>query len=93
MMKPVMVLLIALGITGSALAKLPAPTPEQAAKAEEAKAKAAWSNKVGEYKLCMAQDKVAARHLNEKGKGKSSYAGPACQDPGPFAAPQASNGK
>lgn len=92
-MKPVVVLLIALGMAGSAFAKLPAPTPEQAAKAEEAKAKAAWGNKVGDYKLCMAQDRVAARYLKEKGNAKSTYTGPACQDPGPFAAPQAANTK
>lgn len=46
-----------------ALAKLPAPTPEAAAKAAEAAAKAAWSGKVDNYKLCQAQGADAAAGL------------------------------
>ena len=50
------------GLCSVALAKLPAPTPEAAAKAAEAAAKAAWSGKVDNYKLCQAQDRVAAHY-------------------------------
>lgn len=92
-MRQILVLLMALGMTGTVLAKLPAPTPEQAAKAEAAKAKADWGNKVAAYKLCLAQDKAAARYMKEKGNAKSAYTGPACQNPGPFTPPQVAASK
>jgi hypothetical protein len=42
------------------LAKLPAPSEEAKAAAAETTSKAAWADKVGAYKLCLAQDRVAA---------------------------------
>jgi hypothetical protein len=42
------------------LAKLPAPSDEAKAAAAATAAKAAWADKVGAYKLCLAQDRVAA---------------------------------
>ncbi len=51
-----------LAASGVALAKLAAPTPEAKAKADEAKAKAAWTDKVGAFQLCQVQDKVAAKY-------------------------------
>lgn len=73
-----------------AQAKLPAPpplTPEAAAKADEAKAKAAYNTKLDAYKLCKSMDKVAAGYFKTTaGAGKQPSAGaPACTDPGPFA--------
>ena len=41
-------------------AKLPAPSEEAKAAAADTAAKAAWADKVGAYKLCLSQDKVAA---------------------------------
>ncbi len=41
------------------LAKLPAPSDEAKAAAAETAAKAAWADKVGAYKLCQSQDRVA----------------------------------
>lgn len=74
--------------TGAALAKLPPLSDEAKAKAEEAKAKAAWGDKVAAYQLCKANDRVAARTLAEQKKaGKpvgEVVATPACADPGPF---------
>jgi lipopolysaccharide export LptBFGC system permease protein LptF len=73
-----------------ALAKLPAPAADDAAKAkaDEAKAKAAWTGKVGAYKLCKAQDAVAAVYFKSaKAAGKETRpatATPACADPGAF---------
>lgn len=71
-----------------ALAKLPPPSEEARAKAEETAAKAAWSGKVAAYQLCKVQDKVVADYLasaRAAGKDTSSAApGPACVDPGPF---------
>ena len=83
---------IAATLTGLALgaqAKLPAPpplTPEAAAKADEAKARAAYNVKLENYKLCKAMDKVAAQYFKTAGAGKQPTAGaPSCADPGVFA--------
>jgi len=66
-------------------AKLPAPTPEAKAKADEAKNKAAWTDKVAAYQLCQSQDRVAAHYLKAAGKGaKSATAMPPCADPGAY---------
>ena len=69
-----------------ASAKLPAPSPEAAAKAAEASAKTAWAGKVDGYKLCLSQDKVAAHYRKTTPSAKPAAAGgAACADPGPFA--------
>ncbi|MBT2335553.1 hypothetical protein J7E49_16730 [Variovorax paradoxus] len=73
----------------AAWAKLPPPaTPEAKAKAAEAAAKTAWSGKVDAYKLCQAQDRVAAKYrASASAAGKPVAAAPAtppCADPGPF---------
>lgn len=72
-----------LALFGSvALAKLPAPSEEAKAKADETKAKAAWTGKVGAYKLCLAQDRVVAHYKKTSGKGAAAAG--SCADPGPF---------
>ncbi|WP_426394431.1 hypothetical protein ACN9M1_11355 [Ralstonia sp. R-29] len=82
-----MTLAAALTLTsGLAMAKLPAPTPEQQAQADLTKAKAAWSDKVAAYQLCKAQDKAAAAY-QAGGKGAHTQPSAQCVDPGPFAAP------
>jgi hypothetical protein len=74
-------------LAGAAVAKLPAPTPEAAAKADEAKAKTAWSDKVAAYQLCKAQDKIAVAYRGAATKASDAQpvATPPCTDPGPFA--------
>jgi hypothetical protein len=67
-------------------AKLPALTPEAQAKADEAKAKTAWSDKVAAYKLCQAQDRVVAQYRKTAANAKPAAESPPCTDPGPFAA-------
>jgi hypothetical protein len=53
-------LLLVLGLATFAVhAKLPPPSPEAQAKADEAKAKTAWSEKVAAYQLCKSMDRVA----------------------------------
>lgn len=75
-----------LAVVGGAWAKLPAPTEEAKAKAAEAAAKAAHAAKVEAYKLCLAQDRVAAHyHRSVKREYKPAAA---CADPGPYV-PQA----
>jgi hypothetical protein len=74
--------------TAGALAKLPPLSDEAKAKADEAKAKSAYGDKVAAYKLCQSMDKVAAAyHADAKKAGKDvkPVATPPCVDPGPFA--------
>jgi hypothetical protein len=79
-----MALVCAVG-SGAAFGKLPPPSDEAKAKAEEAKAKAAHGDKVAAYQLCNSMDKVAQRYQKEaKGKAGKPVATPACQDPGAF---------
>lgn len=88
-MKHLTIALIATLFCGVAAAKLPPPSEEAKAKADEAKAKTAWSDKVAAYKLCLAQDRIAANYLKTTGKPKPAIELPACQDPGPYVAAQA----
>ncbi len=69
--------LLAAAVGGAALAKLPPPTPAEQAKAEELKAKAAWTAKVSAYQLCQVQDRVAAKF----GQGKSVAKPPGAAQP------------
>jgi hypothetical protein len=75
---------------GLAYAKLPPPSEEAKAKAAEAKAKADHGDKVGAYKLCLAQNRVAEHYLKTKGEKPQSTP---CQDPGPFGAAPAPDAK
>ena len=64
-------------------------SPEAKQKTEEATARAAWNDKVGSYKLCMAMDRTADSYRRQvKASGKepplASNTSP-CADPGPFA--------
>ena len=81
MKKTIAFLACALTATG-VLAKLPAPTPEQAAAADLAKAKTAYAGKVGAYQLCMSENAVANRY-----KKAGTPAPAACVQPPPFVAP------
>ena len=82
------VVLAAVWAGPAALAKLPPPSDEAKAKAAEAAAKTAWSNKVAEYQLCKSMDAVAAGYFaaaKKAGKDvKPPVATPPCADPGPF---------
>jgi hypothetical protein len=83
----------ALALLPVAQAKLPPLSPEAKVKADEAKAKSAWSDKVAAYQLCKAQDRAAANYLKTaKAAGKEVAAptpGAPCADPGPFVPPPA----
>jgi hypothetical protein len=72
----------------SALAKLPAPSDEAKAKAAEAAAKTAHTNKLASYQLCKSMDTVAvAYYAKAKQDGKATKEATktdACADPGPF---------
>jgi hypothetical protein len=59
--------LLAGWLAGAAYGKLPAPTPEEQAKAEAAKTKAAEAAKKDAEALGRAQDRVAERYKREKG--------------------------
>ena len=85
----IVVIVVALAAAGgSALAKLPPLSDEAKAKAAEAAAKTAWSNKVADYQLCKSMDSVASGYYaaaKKAGKDvKPPVATPPCADPGPF---------
>ena len=77
--------ILALGLAGSAWAKLPPPSEEAKAKAAEAAAKTAHAGKVDNYKLCKSIERVAA-HVQKTNKAKMGKPTdtPACADPGPY---------
>ena len=87
---PTLSLLAALA-SGTALAKLPPLNDEAKAKAAEAAAKTAWTDKVGLYKICQAMDRVATTYqASAKAVGKPAPVGDpmaGCADPGPYVAP------
>jgi hypothetical protein len=87
-------LLIAALAAAPVLAKLPALSDEAKAKAAEANAKTAWSNKVADYQLCKSMDKVAVKALADAkaaGKDWKPVDTPGCADPGAFVAPGAAS--
>lgn len=92
-MKQLLVMMGLALVSVTALAKLPAPVLDDAAKAkaEETKAKTAHAGKVDAYKLCLAMDRSAAHYFKTaaaSGKSvKPAQAAPACADPGPFVWP------
>lgn len=74
------------------LAKLPPPSDEAKAKAAEAAAKTAWTDKVSAFQLCKAMDRAAAHYRQGNKAAKPAVATPPCADPGPFVAPMAAAG-
>ncbi len=84
-------LALSLALVGVVQAKIPAPvlSPEAKAKAAEAAAKTAWTNKVTDFQLCRSMDKVAAKYL-ESATQRNATPAPVpvntivCTDPGPF---------
>lgn len=74
-------------MAAAAHAKLPAPSDEAKAKAAEAAAKTAWTDKVSAYKLCQSMDRVAAHYRKDKKDAPAAIETPACADPGAFVAP------
>ena len=65
-MNKLLIAMLGLALAGAAGAKLPPLSPEAQAKAEEAKQRTAWSDKVAAYQLCKAQDRVAAAYQQKK---------------------------
>jgi hypothetical protein len=63
-MKRLMLTAVALAVSGAALAKLPPPVLDEAAKAKaaEAAAKTAWQGKLDNYLLCKAQDRAVSAY-------------------------------
>jgi hypothetical protein len=84
-MNKYLIALLGSALAGAAYAKLPPPSPDAQAKAEETKQKTAWSDKVAAYQLCKAQDRVAAEYRQKK--GSMPAAAPATDAAQPAAAP------
>ena len=87
-------ILLCLAPVPVALAKLPPLSADAQAKADEAKAKTAWSDKVAAYQLCKAMDRTAEFYLKTaKSAGQETHAPattPPCADPGPYVSASAS---
>ena len=64
---------LALAVSGVALAKLPAPQLDEAAKAKAAEtaAKTAWQGKQDAYLLCKALDRIAAKYKSSHPEAKA----------------------
>ena len=73
-MNKLLIALLGTMLAGAATAKLPALSGEAQAKAEEAKQKTAWTDKVAAYQLCKAQDRVAAAYRQKKASQPSADA-------------------
>ncbi|MGS5086035.1 hypothetical protein ACVC7V_05935 [Hydrogenophaga sp. A37] len=92
-MKSFLIVSLLLTASVSAMAKLPAPVLDDAAKAkaDEAKAKTAHTGKVDAYKLCLSMDRSAANYQKTAAAAgktvKPATATPPCADPGPFVWP------
>jgi hypothetical protein len=75
-------------VAGAAFAKLPPLSDDAKAKAAEAAARSAWTDKVGAYQLCQSMERTAqAYRSGAKAAGKDASAPdptPACADPGSF---------
>ena len=82
------VFIVGAALAGPALAKLPPLSDEAKAKAAEAAAKTAWSDKVAAFQLCKAQDRVVVSYdagLKKAGKDvPAAVTTPPCTDPGPY---------
>jgi len=82
---------IAVAMSSAALAKLPALSDQAKAAAAETAAKAAWADKVGAYKLCQAQDRVADVYRKQAAaSGKPAPTVPAAMPVSSSASPAAS---
>lgn len=77
-------LCLAVLISGSVMAKLPAPSDEAKLKALETKQKTAHGDKVAAFQLCKSQDKAAERYRKGAKDAGAVVATPKCEDPGPF---------
>ena len=88
-MKRIAILIVCALLSFAAAAKLPPLSDDAKAKAAEAAAKTAHTNKVADYLLCKSMDKVAAFYAAEAKKAardiKPPTATPPCADPGVFA--------
>lgn len=73
---------------GVGVAKMPAPTPEAQAKADETKAKAAAEAELEKARLAKAQDRVAARYIEQQ-KAKGITVKPTPVTTAPASTPQA----
>ncbi|MEO8204355.1 MAG: hypothetical protein ABI630_10845 [Betaproteobacteria bacterium] len=71
-----------------AFAKLPPPSPEAQAKAAETAAKSAWTDKVGAYKVCLAQDRaVQSYRAGNKGTTQAAAIVPGAANTGMVSTP------
>ncbi|MFM7001637.1 MAG: hypothetical protein ACKOXU_11355 [Limnohabitans sp.] len=87
-MKKTLLVMTALALSFSAMAKLPALSDEAKAKAAETAAKNAHGDKIAAYQLCKSREKVATHYYKTAkttgAKTNPPTATPACVDPGAY---------
>ena len=87
-MKKTLLVVSALALSFSAVAKLSALSDEAKAKAAETAAKTAHGNKVADFQLCKSREKVAVHYYKTAkatgAKTNAPTATPACADPGVY---------
>ena len=75
-------------VSAGAVARLPPPSDADKALATEAAAKAAWNDKIGQFQLCAAMDRVADGYRRSTVAAGKNVPAPAptaaCTDPGPY---------
>ena len=85
------IVFIAFAYASLACGKLPAPSDGENAKATDAAAKAAWSDKVALYKMCLAMDRTADAYRRDLKAASKQIPSPAatapCTNAGPYVAP------
>ena len=85
-MRTALMLIVAVAAP-AAFAKLPPLSDEEQAKVADAKAKSAWTEKVGAYQTCLAIDRTAQTYRrSQAAAGKEvppAASTPSCVDPGP----------
>jgi hypothetical protein len=78
---------------GLASPELPPPSDEAKERADEAKAKTAWSDKVALYQTCLAMDRTAQAYRKSRRDAGQDVPTPVetgpCIDPGPYVSPAA----
>ena len=85
-MRFALTIVCALALGPAAWARLPPLSDEAKAKATDAAAKSAWSDKVGLYQLCQSMDRTAAHYRRSAKDAPPPVETPPCADPGPFVA-------
>ncbi len=87
--------LIAAFVAAPGFAKLPPPSEQSVVQAAETAAKGAWNDRVAQYRLCLAMERVADGYRTSLAAAGKDVPPPVatapCADPGPYVSPVAAS--